>query len=110
MKKLIICLVFTIFLIGGVSCFWEKDEEEEGTVRVRNLSFVSSLTEVYIYTLGSARGTNLVASSSIPPGSSRDFKKKVGYYVVEVCKNASTCTWVSGDIGEDYTWSPGFNL
>lgn len=109
MKKIIICLVFTIFLVGGVSCFWDKEEEEEGTVRVRNLT-ASNLTEVYIYTLGSARGSNLVAGNPILPGSSRDFRQKVGYYVVEVCKSVSNCTWVSGDIGEDYTWSPGFSF
>jgi len=110
MKKLIICLVFTIFLVGGVSCFWDKEEEEEGTVRVRNLG-ASNFTEVYIYTLGSARGSNLVAGNPILPGSSRDFRQKVGYYRVEVCKSGGlSCDWASGDITEDYTWSPGFSF
>ena len=41
MKKLIICLVFSVFLIGGVSCFWEKDEDDDNSAQARVVNYTS---------------------------------------------------------------------
>lgn len=91
-KKLFVSLVFASCIsVSIVGCIGE-DDETGATIKIVNGESGCTLSEVYIYPGGSAKGANLVAGNGIKYNAApREFEVEGGTtYSVQVSSNTNT--------------------